>query len=269
MDYGEFLIKGKSSKEILISTYVCHPSMANNELSGPIVSMSLMSHFLKITNLNKSLRFIFIPETIGSIAYIQKNLKKLQKNVIGGYNLTCIGDNKNHSCMFTKYKNTIADESLIESYKKLKISFKEYSFLERGSDERKFNSPGVDLSIASIFRTKYWEYPEYHTSLDNFDLVSHEGIKGGFEVAKKAIEILIKKKIPKAVLLCEPQMSKRKLYPTLSIKNKKNKFSDYMNFLQYSDGKNSLEKISVLSKISYKKGYSIYKELIKKKLINE
>ena len=64
-------------------------------------------------------------------------------------------------------------------------------------------------------------------------------------------------------------MSKRKLYPTLSIKNKKNKFSDYMNFLQYSDGKNSLEKISVLSKISYKKGYSIYKELIKKKLINE
>ena len=269
MDYGEFLIKGKSSKEILISTYVCHPSMANNELSGPIVSMSLMSHFLKITNLNKSLRFIFIPETIGSIAYIQKNLKKLQKNVIGGYNLTCIGDNKNHSCMFTKYKNTIADESLIESYKKLKISFKEYSFLERGSDERQFNSPGVDLSIASIFRTKYWEYPEYHTSLDNFDLVSHEGIKGGFEVAKKAIEILIKKKIPKAVLLCEPQMSKRKLYPTLSIKNKKNKFSDYMNFLQYSDGKNSLEKISVLSKISYKKGYSIYKELIKKKLINE
>ena len=79
MNYAEYYIKGKSKKEILISTYICHPSMANNELSGPIVSMALINYFNKRKQMNHSLRFIFIPETIGSIAYINRNLKKLKK----------------------------------------------------------------------------------------------------------------------------------------------------------------------------------------------
>ena len=105
---------------ILLSTYVCHPSLANNELSGPIVSMGLINHFKK-KNLQKTIRFLFIPETIGSIVYLSKNLDRLKKNVIGGFNLTCIGDEKNHSCMLTKNENTASDESILESYKKLKI----------------------------------------------------------------------------------------------------------------------------------------------------
>lgn len=104
LSYGELVLRGKSSQEILISTYICHPSMANNELSGPIVSMCLIDYFRKIKNLKKTLRFIFIPETIGSIAYLSKNLSKLKKSVIGGYNLTCLGDEGIHSCMFSKYK---------------------------------------------------------------------------------------------------------------------------------------------------------------------
>ena len=87
--------------------------MANNELSGPIVSMSLIDYFEKRYN-KKSIRFIFIPETIGSIIYLSKNLKKLKENVIAGYNLTCIGDDRNHSCMLTKYGNTISDKCLIK-----------------------------------------------------------------------------------------------------------------------------------------------------------
>ena len=196
--------------------------MANNELSGPMVSMALINHFKK-KKLDKTLRFLFIPETIGSITYISKNLKFLKSNVIGGYNLSCIGDEKSHSCMLTKYENTISDYSLLEAYKKLKIKFTKHSFLKRGSDERQFNSPGVDLPIASIFRTKYGEYYEYHTSLDNFNLVTAKGLNGGFRVVKKSIEILLKKIIPKALILCEPQMGKRGLYPTLSSVNLKNK----------------------------------------------
>ena len=185
LHYGELLIKGKSKKEILISTYVCHPSMANNELSGPIVSMCLIDFFRKFKKLEKTLRFIFIPETIGSIAYLSKNLEKLKKNIIGGYNLSCIGDDRDYSCMFSKYNNTQADKALRLAYKKLNIKFKSYSFLKRGSDERQYCSPSVDLPIASIFRTKYGEYPEYHTSLDDFKLVTKKGIRGGFNVSKK------------------------------------------------------------------------------------
>ena len=137
LNYGELILRGKSKQEILISTYICHSSMANNELSGPIVSMGLINYYKRIKNLKKTLRFIFIPETIGSISYLNKNLKHLKENVIGGYNLSCIGDERQHSCMFSKYKNSPSDEAVIEAYKKLKINnYKVYSFLERGSDER-------------------------------------------------------------------------------------------------------------------------------------
>ena len=101
------------------------------------------------------MRFIFIPETIGSLAYLSKKLKILKKNVIGGFNLTCIGDDRNHSCMLSRNENSQSDKAIIQCYKKLKIKHKIFSYLERGSDERQFNSPYVDLGITSIFRTKY------------------------------------------------------------------------------------------------------------------
>jgi aminopeptidase-like protein len=132
LNYGELVLKKnnflnnggggiKNNREILISTYICHPSMANNELSGPIVSMGLVNYFNK-RKLNKNLRFIFIPETIGSVSYLSKNIKYLKENVIGGYNLSCIGDERQHSCMFSKYQNSPSDEAVIEAYKLLKIN---------------------------------------------------------------------------------------------------------------------------------------------------
>ena len=124
LNYGELVLKGSSKQEILISTYLCHPSMANNELSGPIVSMSLIEYFTKIKKLDKTIRFLFIPETIGSIVYLSKNLLDLKNNVIGGYNLSCIGDERMHSCILSKYENSPSDISLIEAYKKLRIKYK-------------------------------------------------------------------------------------------------------------------------------------------------
>ena len=267
LNYGELILKGKSKKEILISTYICHPSMANNELSGPIVSMGLINYF-KNKKLSKTLRFIFIPETIGSISYLSKNIKHLKENVIGGYNLSCIGDERQHSCMFSKYQNSPSDEAVIDAYKLLNINnYKVYPFLKRGSDERQYNSPGIDLKISSIFRTKYDEYPEYHTSLDNFDFVTLKGCTGGFNVARKSIEILLNRIYPKYKIMCEPQMSKRGLYSTLSSKNQNNSTKSYMDFLQYADGTNSLEKISKLIKLDLRQVKKIYSILLKNKLI--
>jgi aminopeptidase-like protein len=268
LNYGEIILKGKSKKEILISTYICHPSMANNELSGPIVSMGLINYF-KSKKLNKTLRFVFIPETIGSISYLRKNIKYLKENVIGGYNLSCIGDERQHSCMFSKYQNSPSDEEVIEAYKLLKIkNYKVYSFLKRGSDEGQYNSPGIDLKISSIFRTKYGEYPEYHTSLDNFNLVTIKGCLGGFNVARKSIEILLERIYPKCKIMCEPQMGKRGLYSTLSIKNENKLTESYMNFLQYADGTNSLENISNLIKLDLKSVKKICNILFQNSLID-
>ena len=170
--------------------------------------------------------------------------------------------------MFSKYQNSPSDEAIIEAYKKLKIkNYKIYPFLKRASDERQYNSPGVDLRISSIFRTKYGEYPEYHTSLDDFSVVTLEGISGGFKVAKKSIELILKKIFPKYRIICEPQMGKRGLYPTLNDLNENKETRNYMNFLQYADGYNSLEKISDLIKLDLASVKKINLTLLKSKLI--
>lgn len=265
---GEVLIPGKSKQEILLSTYICHPSMANDNLSGVILLCSLIKYFQKIKNLKKTIRFIFLPETIGSIAYLCKNYNILKKNVIGGFNFSCVGDEKNHSYMLSKYQNSPADFALEEAYKKLKINAKKYSFLERGSDERQYNSPGIDLPIASIFRSKYGTFQEYHTSLDDFKFVTLKGLYGSFEVAKKSIKILLNKDIPKSNILCEPHLSKRNLYPSISKKRKKNFGRELNDFLQYADGKNDLLNISKLINSSYKKTKKFHKILLKHKLIS-
>lgn len=267
LKYGELLLRGSSKKEILISSYICHPSMANNELSGPIVLMSLIN-FFKNKNLKKSLRFLLIPETIGSIAYINKNLERLKKNIIGGYVLTCIGDEKTYSCMLSKNRNSPSDESLLEAYKKLKINkYIIHSYLKSGSDERQYNSPKVNLGITSIFRTKYEDYKEYHTSQDDFKLVTKKGIKGGYNVARKAIEILLNKEFPLIKTTCEPQLGKRGLYPSISNKKYSRSLRKVKSFIHYADGKNSLEKITKLLKIKMKETIKIYNILSKKKLI--
>ena len=266
LNYGEIYIPGISKKEIFLSTYVCHPSMANNELSGPLVSIALAKYFKRKKNYY-SIRFIFIPETIGSISYIEKNLKRLKKNVIGGYNLTCLGDDFNYSFLPSKYKDTLSDKAARQAFKKLKIKYKEYSFLERGSDERQYNSPGIDLPIASIMRSKYGTYKEYHTSLDNFEFVSIEGLRGGCKILKEAIKNLDKSLITRPKFLCEPHLSKYKLYATLGTKNKDNFSRSVLDFIQYSDGKNDLYDISRILKINYKEVKKIYKILIDKGLI--
>ena len=126
-----FFFPGRSKQEILISTYICHPSMANNELSGPIISMSLINFFKK-QKLDKGLRFIFVPETIGSVCYLQKNINYLKKYVVAGLQLTCVGDERQYSCLLTKYQDQLIDRIIVKTYKKLNLKFKKYNFLERG-----------------------------------------------------------------------------------------------------------------------------------------
>ena len=245
LNYGELLIKGKKDKEIFLSTYICHPSMANNELSGPTVVTFLSKWLQEIEETQYSYRIVFIPETIGSISYLSQNYKTMKKKILAGFNVSCVGDDRAYSYLPSRNGNTISDLIAKHVLKWIDPDFIEYSWLDRGSDERQYCAPGIDLPIASILRTKYGRYPEYHTSLDNLEnVVTPNGLDGGYWAIRKAIEAIEKNKNYKITVLCEPQMGKRSLYPTLSNKNEDKEVNMMMNFITYCDGQTSLLEVA-------------------------
>ena len=269
LSYGEYYLKGKSKKEILISTYICHPQMANNEISGITVVTALAEELSKKSNYY-SYRFVFIPETIGSIILIRKNLNHFRDNVIGGYVVTCVGDERGWGVIGSRYGNNISEIIAKKILTDEKVDFKNYSWLERGSDERQYCSPFVDLPISSVTRSKYGEYPEYHTSLDNFDLVTEKGLKESFEMYLKFFQVFeLNKFYPKIKTLCEPQLGKRGLYPNISDKSSQEKIMDFMNFISYCDGKNSILEISLLCNINFFKAFKFFEILKNNKLLKD
>jgi aminopeptidase-like protein len=240
LTYGELIIPGKSKKEVFLSTYICHPSMANNELSGPTVT-TYLAKWIQSQPREYTYRIIFIPETIGSICYLSKNNEIMKKNVVAGYNVSCVGDDNAYSYLPSRNEKTISDKIALHVLKYTHPDFVKYTYLDRGSDERQYCSPGIDLPIASVMRTKYGAYKEYHTSLDNLDYISAKGLFGAYEVLTKCIECIEKNKTYKTTTLCEPQMGRRNLRPTLGAGT--NMTSNVMlmsNILAYADGSNDV-----------------------------
>ena len=242
LTYGELIIPGKYKKEVFLSTDICHPSMANNELSGPAVTTFLTKWILSKSR-RYTYRIIFIPETIGSITYLSKNFKTLKRNMLAGFNVSCVGDNRSYSYIPTKAGDTYADKVALNILSFKWPNFIRYSFLDRASDERQYNAPGIDLPVCCVTRSKYGAYPEYHTSLDNLDFVSPEGLVGAYEVLKECLVLIEENHKYKIKCLGEPQLGKRGLYPTISTKSSA-KMGSMRNFIAYADGKNDLIDIS-------------------------
>jgi aminopeptidase-like protein len=268
LNYAELLIPGNCDKEVFLSTYICHPSMANNELSGPVVTAALAQWIKSKESRRYTYRIVFIPETIGSIVYLSKNLENLKKKVIAGYNITCVGDEMCYSFLPSRDGNTLSDKAALHALKYIDSNFKQYTWLDRGSDERQYCAPGVDLPISSIMRSKYAEYPEYHTSLDDLSLVTPNGLEGGFNAIKNAIEIIENNVNPKVNVFCEPQLGKRKLYPLVSKRGIDEKTRTIMNFISYCDGNNTLLEIADKIDKPLTEIKKIMDELIKHNLIN-
>ncbi|MGG3888384.1 DUF4910 domain-containing protein [Metabacillus fastidiosus] len=268
LTYGELIIRGESEEEIFLSTYICHPSMANNELSGPVLTTYLAKWILSSPR-KYTYRIIFIPETIGSITYLSRNLDKMKANIIAGYNISCVGDEREYSFLSSRKGKTLADKVALNILTFNKIDYKSYSFLKRGSDERQYCSPGIDLPVASIMRSKFGRYPEYHTSLDNLDLVTADGLQGSFNIYIECIELIEKNEIYKVNCFGEPQLGRRGLYPTLSTKETGRMVRDMMNFIAYADGETDLVEISNLINVPVKTLYPIIDKLYNAELISK
>jgi aminopeptidase-like protein len=246
LTYGEIIIPARDREEIFFSSYVCHPSMANNELSGPCVAARL-ARWIAESARRYTYRFVFIPETIGSIVYLSQNLDDMKRNVIAGFNLSCIGDPGHFSYIASRYGDTLADRAAKAVLGEFDRGYKTYSFIDRGSDERQYCAPGVDLPLVCITRTRFGEYPGYHTSADDLNFITPEALGGSFNMLCALIDALEANRKYKVQTLCEPQLSPRGLYPSISDKNSGQTVRTMMNFIAYCDGRNDLFGISALT----------------------
>ena len=233
---GEFLIRGKSKKEIIISTNICHPSMVNNELSGPCLA-TFLAEYLDTKKNYYTYRFIFVPETVGMLAYLSKRLRIIKKNFKAGYHLTCIGDKGPFSMIKTVNEDSYSDKiaSTVLSFYK---NSKKYSFLSRGSDERQYNSPKINLSVATLMRTKFNSYEEYHTSLDNLKIVSKKSLEDSFNYVLRILDFIENDFRIQSTVKGEPFYSKRNLFRKLGLKTELDKYEwDLFNLPAYADGR--------------------------------
>lgn len=255
LTYGELFLEGYKEDEVLLTCYICHPSLCNDNLSGPALLTILTKQILKLKkekDLENSYRFLFIPETIGAITWLYFNENKVS-NIKYGLVATCLGDAGKSTYKKSRIGNTlidkIAEKVLIDSGEPYEI----LEFDPIGSDERQFCSPGFNLPVGSLMRTPYARYPEYHTSADNLDFVNSDSLINSLKKYTQIISILENNKTclnlnPK----CEPQLGKRGLYSNIGGLKKWGIIKNALLWtLNLSDGTNSLLDIAIRSKINF------------------
>lgn len=280
LNYAQTILKGKSEKEVLISTYICHPSMANNELSGPIVTAFLYNRLKDWKDREYTYRFVFVPETIGSLVFLHQYGEQLQKNLYSGAVLTCLGG-KGYPLSYKMSRNNHAPLNEVMNYlvnneKRENYTLREFSPLG-GSDERQYNSPGFNLPIGQFSKMIYGQYDGYHNSLDTKEAMTIEALQESLD----EIEAILKIQELNAYYINlkpygEPQLGKYGLYPDMNAPTTKDASSNktldgrqqlnqILMLLNYSDGQHNL--IDIASKQSY--NIEDYKHSISKLVANQ
>jgi aminopeptidase-like protein len=239
---AEAVLPGEDDAEVLFHTYTCHPSMANNELSGPLATAFLYLRLAQLPKRRLTYRFVFAPETIGAISYLSLRGEHLRKTLVAGYIVTCVGDDGAFTFKRSRLKNTLADRVTLYTLENSGAAHTVREFdPSNGSDERQYCSPGINLPVSSISRTIYGEYPEYHSSLDNRDYISFDALKESIDMLCRIIENLEKNaRYQNLSPNGEPQLGRRGLYASLGEKQVLDPVAALLWLLNYSDGENDL-----------------------------
>jgi aminopeptidase-like protein len=217
LSIGEGRIKGRSDKEILLHSYLGHPSMANDQLSGPM-SLLLVYRWLleNQTDLRYSYRILFTPETIGTICYLSTHLEELKENVVAGYVLAFTGDAAPLTYKGSKDSDVLANRAMMNACFACEEEVRTRPYHPLGADERQFNAPGINLPVGCLMRSAPGEYPEYHTSKDDLSIISEESIQGAADLIIGAVKnVEANCRLKPVHLYCEPKLDKKGLYPTL------------------------------------------------------
>lgn len=242
MTYGEAILKGDTDYEILFTSYICHPSMANNELSGPLAAAFLYRELTKIPNRKYTYRFLLGPETIGAIYYLSILGDHFRAKLEAGLVLTCCGDAGNFTFKKSRpdsYLNRLIAH-LLHHRTGENHSIRE--FFPMGSDERQYGSPGFNLPVGCLCRSMYGTYPEYHTSMDDKSVLSFNALEETVLLLRDVITAIeLEAQYLNLAPYGEPQLGRRGLYPTLmSDLDRENSLERILYLLNFSDGKHSL-----------------------------
>lgn len=251
LTYGELLLPGESADEVLISCHCCHPSLCNDNLSGIVLSVELARALSEVRR-RYSYRFLFLPGTIGSIAWLSRN-EATAKRIRHGLVVACVGDAGPMHYKKSRHGFAEIDRAAIHVLGQSGRDHRILEFSPYGYDERQYCSPGFNLRVGSLTRTPHGRYPEYHTSADDLAFVRTESLKDSLETYLAVLGVLegnarYRNTNPK----CEPQLGKRGLYRAIGGLPDPGQHSFAMLWvLNLSDGENDLLAIAERSRLPF------------------
>jgi len=239
LNYGECYLRGRSSDEVLISVHACHPSLANDNLSGVVVS-AFLAKALSGQELHYSYRFLFIPGTIGAITWLARNQERVQR-IRHGLVLTCVGDSGGFHYKRSRRGDAEIDRAVAHVLRHCGESSEMLEFSPYGYDERQYCSPGFNLPVGCLMRSVWGSFPEYHTSADNLDFIKPQQLARTLRVCADTIDVLENnRRYVNQSPFCEPQLGKRGLYPSTGGAGLADALSARLWVLNLSDGQHSL-----------------------------
>jgi aminopeptidase-like protein len=239
LTYGELLLRGRSSDEVLISCHVCHPSLCNDNLSGIAVACALAKR-LSGRDLRYSYRFLFIPGTIGSITWAATHQSHLSK-IKHGFVLTCVGDRGSPTYKTSRRGDAEIDRAWIYVLKQSGGAFNILPFSPFGYDERQYCSPGLNLPVGCFMRTPHGQFPEYHTSADDLNFVGPDALSDSLTQALTTVDVIEhNRRYLNSKPFCEPKLGDYGLYSTIGGCSAVEFQMAMLWLLNMSDGTNSL-----------------------------